>query len=85
MSGVFDNQNNARDSATISQPVNTLDGYTLEWLVFIKVPGGGKGQFSVTVEVKQNGNTVGGPFRTPGTVDDVETVADFSDLQVDQS
>src|SRR5712692_8575986 len=82
LSGKFDKQDDATASTTIDQDANTLDGYSLQWVVFIKVPGGGKGQYSVTVDVKQDGNVVGGPFPQADTVDDVDTVSDFSDFKV---
>jgi|GEM_PF-2153731 hypothetical protein len=82
LSGVFDNQNQARASATIQEDPRTLDGCSLQWVVFVKVPGGGRGQFRVSVTVSQDGNVVGGPFSQSGVVDNTTAVSDFTDFDV---
>ena len=82
LGGVFDQQHEAEASTTIDQEANTLQGYSLQWVVFVKVPGGGSGQYTVSVEVSQDDNVVGGPFVSSGAVNDVETVSDFSDFTV---
>jgi hypothetical protein len=82
LSGAFDNQNQALASATIEEDANTLDGCSLQWVVFVKVPGGGRGQFRVTVTVSQDGNVVGGPFTQSGIVDNTTAVSDFTDFDV---
>jgi len=82
LNGVFDNQHPPPDSVTIDEDPATLAGYSLQWLVFVKVPGGGKGQYRVTVDVRQDGQVVGGPFTKEGVVDDTEGIADFSDFEV---
>jgi hypothetical protein len=82
LSGVFDNQNQAQASATIEEDPNTLDGCSLQWVVFVKVPGGGRGQFRVSVTVSQDGNVVGDPFTQSGIVDNTTAVSDFTDLDV---
>jgi hypothetical protein len=81
LSGVFDKKNEAKASATLDD-ADTLDGCSLQWVVFIKVPGGGQGQFRVTVTVTQDDVVVGGPFTQSGKVDNVETVSDFTDFKV---
>ena len=82
LNGVFDNQAQANASVTIEEDPQTLDGCSLQWVVFIKVPGGKKGQYRVTVSVSQNGNVVGGPFSQSGTVNNTAAVSDFSDFDV---
>ena len=82
LNGVFDNENQAEASATIEEDPNTLDGCSLQWVVFVKVPGGGRGQFRVTVTVSQGGNVVGGPFTQSGTVDNTTAISDFTDFDV---
>lgn len=81
LSGVFDKKNEAEASVTLDD-ADTLNGCSLQWVVFVKVPGGGKGQFRVTVTVTQDDSTVGGPFTQSGAIDNVETVADFTDFEV---
>ena len=82
LSGVFDNQNQAQQSETIEEDPNTLEGCSLQWVVFVKVPGGGRGQFRVTVTVSQDGNVVGGPFTQSGIVDNTTAISDFTDFEV---
>lgn len=88
MNGRFDEQHQPPQSITVAaDPAGTMDladlaGCSLQWVVFVKVPGGGKGQFRVTVDVRQNGQIVGGPFTNEGVVDDTEAIADFSDFDV---
>jgi len=88
MNSRFDHQHAPPMSVTIDpDPAGTtnladLAGCSLQWVVFVKVPGGGQGQFSVTVEVFQDGELVGGPFTKQGVVDDADAVADFSDFDV---
>ncbi|HJY29866.1 MAG TPA: hypothetical protein VJ306_17680 [Pyrinomonadaceae bacterium] len=81
LSGVFDKKNEATASVTLDD-ADTLDGCSLQWVVFVKVPGGGKGQFRVTVTVTQDDVIVGGPFTQSGVVDNVQIVSDFTDLKV---
>lgn len=80
LSGIFDPQHGPPDSVTIEDDPATLAGCSLQWVVFIKVPGGGKGQFRVTVDVRQDGEIVGGPFTKQGVVDNTEAISDFSDI-----
>lgn len=82
LNGVFDDEHQPPASVTIEDDPATLDGCSLQWVVFVKVPGGGKGQYRVTVDVRQNDNIVGGPFTKEGVVDDTEAVSDFSDFEV---
>jgi len=81
LSGVFDKKNEAEASVTLDD-ADTLNGCSLQWVVFIKVPGGGKGQFRVTVTVSQDDNIVGGPFTQSDSVNDTATVSDFTDFEV---
>jgi hypothetical protein len=80
--GVFDNQNQAQASATIEEDPTTLNGCSLQWVVFVKVPGGGRGQFRVSVTVSQDGSVAGGPFTQSGIVDNTTAVSDFTDFDV---
>ena len=81
LSGVFDKKNEAEASVELDD-ADTLNGCSLQWVVFIKVPGGGTGQFRVTVTVTQDDEIVGGPFTQSGKVNNVETVSDFTDFEV---
>ena len=82
LNGVFDNQNQAQASVIINEDPKTLDGCSLQWVVFIKVPGGKRGQYRVTVTVSQDGNVVGGPFTQSGVVDNTTAISDFTDFAV---
>ena len=88
LNGRFDDQHAPPASVVIEpDPAGEIDladlaGCSLQWVVFVKVPGGGNGQFRVSVDVRQNGQIVGGPFTKEGVVNDSDAIADFSDFDV---
>lgn len=81
--GIFDTENNALDTFPIGMDAGDLDGYHLSWEFYIKMPGGGTGQYSVVVQVKQGDeDAMNPPYTAGGQVKNVKIVADSTELMV---
>ena len=83
LKGRFDHQNEASDSVIIQHDAANLVGYSLSWEIYVKVPGGGSGQYAVRIEVEQDGDVVpGGLFTAGGPISNTALVADITDFVV---
>ena len=80
--GVFDKTKNASDTFPIGFEAKDLNGYSLSCEVYIKVPGGGSAQYSVDIDIKQDGKSVGTPFTENKKINNVKVTSDFIDFIV---
>jgi hypothetical protein len=81
-SGTFDQSHEATDTFSIGYPATELvKGYDLYWEVYIKVPGGGNGQYGVNTEIKQDGvANPDSPFSDNGTISNKKLVVRRANL-----